>query len=93
MLATAAAKSGVAPLSMPVSADDTCCSAKGNMLSGNASHKTPSHAVPAQSARRTGARPAGISDSVTNPMAIRPTAISASLAGGGCCRMAQDRTP
>ena len=70
-LATAATNSGVAPFSMPVSADDTCCSANGNMLSGNASHSTPSAAVPAQSARATGRRADGNRDSVRKPIAMR----------------------
>ena len=55
-LATAAANSGVAPFNMPVSADDTCCSACGNMLSGNASQMTPSSDVAAQSRRAMGSR-------------------------------------
>ncbi len=55
-LATAATQSGVAPFNMPVSAEETCCSANGNMLSGNANHSTPSAAVAAQSARATGCR-------------------------------------
>ena len=71
MLATAAAKSAVAPFSMPVSADDTCCSANGNMLSGNASHSTPSAAVAARSDRASGPRAAGISDSVRKPTRMR----------------------
>ncbi len=70
-LATAATHSGVAPFNMPVSADDTCCSANGNMLSGNANHSTPSAAVPAQSARATGRRADGNRDSVRNPIAMR----------------------
>ena len=70
-LATAAANSAVAPFSMPVSADDTCCSANGNMLSGNASHRTPRPAVFQRSARRIGRRAAGIADSVRNPIRIR----------------------
>jgi hypothetical protein len=53
-LATAATHNGVAPFSIPVNADETCCSANGNMLNGNANHNTPSAAVPAQSARATG---------------------------------------
>jgi hypothetical protein len=56
---------------MPVSADDTCCSANGNMLSGKASHSTPSAAVPAQSARTTGRRADGNRDSVKKPIAMR----------------------
>src|SRR5712692_11273363 len=71
MLATAAANNAVAPFSMPVSADDTCCSANGNMLSGKASHKTPSQAVPQRSDARIGRRAAGTSESVRNPIAMR----------------------
>src|SRR5262245_57863194 len=70
-LATAATERGVAPFNIPVSADDTCCSANGNMLSGNANHNTPSAAVPAQSARATGRRADGNRDSVKNPIAMR----------------------
>ena len=69
--AIAATNSGVAPFSMPVSADETCCSANGNMLNGNASHSTPTPAMPAQSDRATGWRADGNRDSVTNPTAMR----------------------
>src|SRR4029453_10103110 len=72
-LATRAANSGVAPFSMPASADDTCCSANGNMLSGNASHSTPSAAVFARSSGRIGRLADGTNDSVANPSAIRTT--------------------
>src|SRR5712691_3343102 len=69
--ATAAANSGVAPFSIPVSADETCCSANGNMLSGKASHTMPSAAAPERSDRRICRRAAGTSDSVRKPTAMR----------------------
>ena len=40
--ATTAVNSGFAPFSIPVRAEETRCSAKGNMLSGNAIQITPS---------------------------------------------------
>ena len=70
-LATAAANSAVAPFSMPVSADDTCCSANGNMLSGNASHSTPRPAVFHRSAARIGRLAAGIVERVRKPIRMR----------------------
>ena len=54
-LATMAANSGVAPLSMPVSADETCCSANGNMLSGKAT-QTAERRGPRTSAAEIGLR-------------------------------------
>jgi hypothetical protein len=70
-LATSAAKRGVAPLSIPASADETCCSARGNMLRGNASQRIPRSAVFKRSPRTIGRRADGTSDSVTNQTAIR----------------------
>jgi hypothetical protein len=58
-----------------VSAEETRCSAKGNMLSGKANHSTPSSATPAQSDRATGLRAAGTSARVANPTMIRTKAI------------------
>ena len=57
--ATIAAKIGVAPLSMPVTLDETCCSASGNSDSGTASHTTPSSASVGHDVRGTGCRVAG----------------------------------
>src|SRR5262245_15667281 len=72
-LATSAANSGVAPFSIPASADETCRSANGNMLSGTASHNTPSAAVFTRSSGRIGRRADGTNDSVAKPSAIRTT--------------------
>jgi hypothetical protein len=69
--ATIAVKSGTAPFSIPVSADETCCSAKGNMLSGNAIQSTPTSAMPGQSSRPTGRREPGNSASVRKPTRMR----------------------
>ena len=69
--ATIAVKSGTAPFSMPVSADETRCSAKGNMLSGKAIQSTPTSAVPSQSSRLTGRREPGNSARVRNPTRMR----------------------
>jgi len=68
--ATRVANSGFAPFNMPVSAEETRCSAKGNMLSGKANQSTPSHATAPQSARATGFLAAGNRASVENPMQI-----------------------
>ncbi len=64
-------KSGTAPFSIPVSADDTCCSAKGNMLKGKAIQSTPTSAVPGQSSRLTERRDPGNRARVRNPTRIR----------------------
>jgi hypothetical protein len=69
--ATMAVKRGIAPFSIPVSAEETRCSAKGNMLRGKASQSTPSKAMPGQSERATDPRADGMSPSVMNPMRIR----------------------
>ena len=69
--ATIAVKSGTAPFSMPVSADETCCSAKGNMLSGNAIQSTPTSAVPRQSSRRIARREPGNRARVRKPTRMR----------------------
>ena len=58
---------GVAPFSIPVSADDTRCSAKGKRLSGNASHRHPSRAVGHPSPGASGRRAAGTSDRQAKP--------------------------
>src|SRR5262245_61448150 len=70
-LATAAAHSGTAPLSIPVSADDTRSSANGNMLSGNAIHSTPRTTPFQRSEDPRRRRAAGTSDSAPKPMARR----------------------
>jgi hypothetical protein len=59
-----AVKRGIAPFSIPVSAEETRCSAKGNMLRGKASQSTPSKAMPGQSERATDPRADGMSPSV-----------------------------
>src|SRR5262245_34022506 len=70
-LATAAAHSGTAPLSIPVSAEETRSSANGNMLSGNAIHSTPRTTPFQRSEDPRRRRAAGTSDSVAKPMAMR----------------------
>src|SRR3954454_9119843 len=69
--ATAAANSGMAPFSMPVSAEETRCSANGNMLRGNAIHNTPSSTVGQRSSLAIGRRDAGSTDRVRKPTAMR----------------------
>ena len=56
---------------MPVSADDTRCSANGNMLSGKANQRRPRSAICHRSALATGFLAAGNSASVAKPMQIR----------------------
>ena len=54
--ATIVAKRGLAPFSIPVIAEETRCSANGNIVRGNANQSKPSHATEPQSARSTGFR-------------------------------------
>src|SRR5262245_42619968 len=82
------AKSGIAPFSIPVVADETCCSAIGNMLSGNAIQRTARAKTPRQSPRESGvraprtlvrtAKPTRSRMNVTplGPMAVRPSAMN-----------------
>ena len=78
IVATIATNSGVAPLSMPVTLDDTRCSANGNSVSGTASQTTPSIAIqPHGRARSIGARAAGNASNVANPNSTRSGVISA----------------
>ena len=77
IVATVATNSGVAPLSMPVTLDDTRSSANGNSVSGSASQTTPSIATRQRSARSIGARAAGNASSVANPNSTRSGVISA----------------
>src|ERR1700722_9569240 len=69
--ATTAVNKGLAPFSIPVSADETCCSAKGNMLSGKAIQRTPIAPMPIQSDRKTGLRDPGNKESVPKPIRMR----------------------
>jgi hypothetical protein len=64
-------KRGTAPLSMPVSAEETCRSAKGNMLSGNAIQRIPTSAVPSRSSRPIARRDPGKTARVRNPTRMR----------------------
>jgi hypothetical protein len=73
--ATMAVNRGLAPFSIPVSADVTCRSANGNMVSGNASQSTPSETTPFQSEREMGFRADGNRDSVTRPIDTRTKVI------------------
>ena len=75
--ATAATNSGVAPFNMPVTLDDTCCSAYGNIVSGYAIHTTPSRAIFGQSLRGMDRRDAGKRASTPKPTATRMGVISA----------------
>src|SRR5262249_5925105 len=59
------------PFNIPVSAEETCRSANGNKLKGNASQNTPSATIFGQSDRNTGFRADGNSDSVKNPITSR----------------------
>ena len=65
------AKRGLAPFSIPVIADDTRCSANGNIVRGNANHSNPSQTTEPQSPRSTGFREEGNNASVANPTQIR----------------------
>ena len=69
--ATIAAKIAVDPLSMPASADDTRCSANGNMVSGKASQMTLRAAIGQKSPGASGRRAAGTTESVRKPMTRR----------------------
>ena len=77
IVATIATNNGVAPLSMPVTLDDTRSSANGNRVSGNASQTTPSIATRQRSAGSIGARAAGKASNVTSPNSTRSGVISA----------------
>src|SRR4051812_6243748 len=59
---------------MPVRAEETRCSAKGNILSGDANQSRPSHATEAQSFFATGCRAEGNKASVPNPTQMRTNA-------------------
>ena len=69
--ATIAAKIGVAPFSMPVTLDETRCSASGNSDNGTASHTTPSSTSAATTCRGTGCRVAGTDATTSKPNTIR----------------------
>ena len=66
-----AVNSGVAAFNMPVNADETCCSANGNIDIGNANHTTAKTATLARSSRWIGAREPGKHDSTENPISMR----------------------
>ena len=72
-------KSGVAPFNIPVTADDTCRSARGNIESGIATQVTPNSASRGQSLRSIVRRVAGRNASVQNPNVMRNVVISAGL--------------
>ena len=72
--ATITANRGLAPFNMPVNAEETRCSASGNMVSGKANQSTPSHTTGIQSERATGFRADGNIASVAMPMKMRPKA-------------------
>src|SRR4051812_40797077 len=69
--ATMVTNRGVVAFSMPVKADETRCSAKGNMLSGNANQRMLSAKIPGQADRSMRFRAAGKKESVAKPMAMR----------------------
>ena len=64
---TIAVKSGTAAFNMPVRAEDTLCSANGNMLRGKANHKTPARAMRGHADRSIGLRAAGNNARVAAP--------------------------
>ena len=66
-----AAMIAVEPFSIPAIADDTRCSANGNMLSGKASQITLRAAVGQPSPLASGCRAAGSTARVRNPMSRR----------------------
>src|SRR6476619_6423347 len=69
--ATIAAKIGVAPLSIPVTLDDTRSSASGNNDNGRASHTTPSNTSVGHAVRGTGWRVVGTDTTTRKPNRIR----------------------
>src|SRR5688572_12008250 len=74
-----AVKIGVAPFSMPVTLDETRCSASGNSDSGIATHTTPSTANRGHAARGTGSRVAG-----TEAMTSSPNMMHSHVTRNGC---------
>src|SRR5580658_1605593 len=91
--ATPAAIRGVDPFNIPVSADDTDCSAYGNMLMGNASHKTPNQAMPARSLFCTGRRAPGTRDRVRKPITNREKVIPSGASASRPCAMNRKEVP
>ena len=75
--ATVATNNGVAPLSMPVTLLDTCCSAKGKRLSGIAIQNTPSNAMDGRSFLGMCLRDCGNAMSARKPKRIRKGVMSA----------------
>src|SRR4030095_12275437 len=69
--ATIAVNKGFAPINMPVSADETRCSANGNMLRGNANQRTPSDVMRLQSDREIARRADGKDASGATPTLSR----------------------
>src|SRR3954463_3462511 len=69
--ATMVTNSGVVAFNIPVSAEDTRCSAKGNMLSGNANQRTLSAMIPRHADLSMGFLAAGKKESVAKPIAMR----------------------
>src|SRR4051812_22136984 len=69
--ATMVTNSGVVAFNIPVSAEDTRCSAKGNMLSGNANQRTLSAMMPRHADLSMGFLAAGNKESVAKPIAMR----------------------
>ena len=69
-VATMATKIGVTAFNIPVNAEETCCSANGNMLSGRANQRMPSNTIPGQAERSMVLRAAGNSASVRKPTEI-----------------------
>ena len=70
-VATSAVNSGEAPLSIPITLLDTCCSANGNALNGTANQTMPSVTMPPHALLGIGARAFGNIPSVMNPISTR----------------------
>src|SRR5580704_16925031 len=67
-VATIAVKSGTTAFNIPVNAEETLCSANGNMLRGKANHKTPTRAMPGHADRAMRLRAAGNKARVIHPI-------------------------
>ena len=69
--ATSAVKIGVAPLSIPVTLDETRSSANGNSDNGTAIHTTPSSTSRGRAEAGTGCRVSGTEATTSKPNTIR----------------------
>ena len=75
-MATAAAKSGMAPLSIPATAELIHCWARGNSVNGTATHSSDKVMILARSRAATGRRAAGVAASTAAPSPTRMKVMS-----------------